>query len=721
MRNDSTLTRRLVASGSARPVTRTRQRRPAGLELERLETRCVLSNAVLGSGGANDAAFIRALYGHVLGRESAPQETPAWVSVLASSSGKPVAEGFLWSPERRGSQVDGYYERFLNRPASPQERAAWVARFDAGAVEQIVMLTFLASEEYQQLHASDDAFVDALYDDVLGRAPDAPGKDGWLAALRAGRNRAEVARGFLASRESYTNQVDAFYGSHLGREPEPGGRDYWVGALAQGLTLTNMAIGFFTSPEFIEQSHTFSFTRGTYSEPTVVQSQNGVLDVMLHQRRGLAAIAGRQVQDAETYNGQYPGPTLVAYAGDTVRINLMNDLDEPTNLHFHGLHVSPSGTADNVSVTVDPGRSFSYSFQIPANHPGGLFWYHPHRHGTIDEQIYRGLSGMLVVRRHDAATLPKGVTERNLALKNIQLTPDGKVENEAMPEDSLFTLNGQVNPTLTLRPGETQVWNIANLGNDGWYNLELEGHALYLISQDGRPVGMPQRMERLLIAPGARYSVVVQAGNAGTYRFRSSGFHDGTMNWPATTLATVVVQGVPDLPRNIGHQFMQEDRQFEDLRGQAVAARRTLVFGQEEEMGMEHHTRFTINGKSFPNVPEIVAQLDTVEEWTLQNTTGDFHPFHLHTNAFQVIAVNGRPANSMSYQDIANIPPMVNDVPGSLTIRVKFRDFVGSSLYHCHVAHHEDGGMAGVITVQSPGMPPPNPGDPPPGEHGGHG
>ncbi len=128
------------------------------------------------------------------------------------------------------------------------------------------------------------------------------------------------------------------------------------------------------------------------SQPVVRSSQGALmLDLVAQETRvTIPGTAGR----ALTYNGLLPGPVLEVNAGDDVKIQLHNRLNQPTNLHYHGLHVSPEGNADNVFLSVQPGASQSYSFQIPDDHPAGLFYYHPHHHGTVSDQC----SAVLVVR-----------------------------------------------------------------------------------------------------------------------------------------------------------------------------------------------------------------------------------------------------------------------------------------------------------------------------------
>ena len=80
-----------------------------------------------------------------------------------------------------------------------------------------------------------------------------------------------------------------------------------------------------------------------------------------------------------------------------LRVTLVNHLDQTTNLHTHGLHVSPEGNGDNVFRMVEPGAARDYEYAIPADHPTGTFWYHPHHHGTVADQMFGGLFGALVV------------------------------------------------------------------------------------------------------------------------------------------------------------------------------------------------------------------------------------------------------------------------------------------------------------------------------------
>ncbi|WP_013334609.1 multicopper oxidase domain-containing protein [Gloeothece verrucosa] len=100
------------------------------------------------------------------------------------------------------------------------------------------------------------------------------------------------------------------------------------------------------------------------------------------------------------YNGTIPGPMLIVDPGDTLKITLKNDLNDPqqgTNFHFHGGHISPLGHGDNVLINIPPGNTWTTEIKIPDNHEIGPAWYHPHLHGLTNEQLASGLAGYLLV------------------------------------------------------------------------------------------------------------------------------------------------------------------------------------------------------------------------------------------------------------------------------------------------------------------------------------
>lgn len=469
-------------------------------------------------------------------------------------------------------------------------------------------------------------------------------------------------------------------------------------------------------------------------EPPSISSRDGVLRTTLTEMEGVTTIDGRSVDGSMTYNGVYAGVTLKAQPGDLLDLTLVNRLSTFTsNLHTHGLHVSPVGNGDNVLLQVDPGESQEYRIPIPKDHPQGMYWYHPHVHGSVDQQIRSGLSGMLVIGRADGgAPELAGFDDVLLGLKTLT-TPSASgylPMLTGLDSSANYAVNGQIDPTLTMAPGEIKVWNVANLSRDSSFRLQLDGHQLYVVALDGNPLTTPRAVDYVDVGAAGRVSFMVKASSTpGDYTFRTLGFQDGDRTFAAESLVTLKVQGAPAgdvLPTSL----TPPSNYYQDLGGATPAAERTIEFGEDSASLI-----YGVNGQTFPNVPTIVARLNTVEEWTLVNDTYQIHPFHIHQNGFQVMSVNGEaipadgtptsiasvaryvagfstvvdpsaPPQSQQYiggtlVDTVNIPAKdpVTGEPGRVVVRMKFDDFLGQFVYHCHVPFHEDHGMMGLVQI----------------------
>jgi FtsP/CotA-like multicopper oxidase with cupredoxin domain len=427
-----------------------------------------------------------------------------------------------------------------------------------------------------------------------------------------------------------------------------------------------------------------------FREPPSLSRHAGVLPVTLTAQRSSIRIGGQEAV-AEVYNGSYAPPTLRVRPGDVIRLRLVNRLDQPTNLHTHGLHVWPSGNSDNVFLMVPPGQAQDFEFRIPSNHPSGLFWYHPHTHGFSNEQVRNGMSGALIVEGLlDPFPALRGISERVLLLKDIQLQ-DGKVASRGIGDRTIRTVNGLMHPTLNLRPGETELWRIGNVGANLYYRLRLDGQQLYQVARDGNRLARVIPADEILLPPGGRIEVLVQPHTRGTYALRTLAMDTGPggNQYPEAELARVRVDGaaVPlrPLPDSLGP--------VKDLRGR-VTGRRTIVFSEGEVHGQDV---FYINGKSFdPGRVDTRVRLGAVEEWTIKNESDELHDFHIHQGGFQLVEINGMSQPVDGYYDTVNVP-----VRGEIKIVIPFTDStsVGKFVYHCHLLSHEDKGMMATIEV----------------------
>jgi FtsP/CotA-like multicopper oxidase with cupredoxin domain len=435
-------------------------------------------------------------------------------------------------------------------------------------------------------------------------------------------------------------------------------------------------------------------------QPNVLTSRDGVLDVTLTAAAGVR-LAGRDTA-AWGFNGTSPGPTLRIRPGDALRVRLLNRIDQPTNLHTHGLHVSPDGHGDNPFVTIEPGEGFDYDIAVPAGHPAGTYWYHPHHHGTVADQIFAGLAGALLVEAEPDLPVTEDLV---LLVTDITLDDAGRVSDPSPMarmlgrEGDLVLVNGQHQPTITAAPGALHRWRIINGCVSRVLALRLEDLQLTQVALDGRYLSTPVERDRVVLAPGNRTDVLVRPGGAGRYRLTADPYDRGSMGMmgarPTTTglitLATLAVSGpattAPPAPSTLPAPPIPSD---------TVARERRLTFTMAMNMGAGG-MGFSIDGRTFdPGRDDQTVQLGATEEWTVVNTSPMDHPFHLHAWPFRVLATSARsqPPDSV-WQDVVLVPRQ-----GWARLRIPFTDYTGRSVYHCHILDHEDLGMMGTINVR---------------------
>ena len=134
----------------------------------------------------------------------------------------------------------------------------------------------------------------------------------------------------------------------------------------------------------------------TFVDPPEIVSSKGVLSATLTAGAAMVKIGNKDVL-AKVYDGLYIPPTLRVLPGDTIKLKLVNELEDPTNLHYHGLGVSPLGRTDKAFIRLGTGEVFDYEVAIPRNRGAGLYWYHPHQHGLAVSQVGGGMSGGLII------------------------------------------------------------------------------------------------------------------------------------------------------------------------------------------------------------------------------------------------------------------------------------------------------------------------------------
>ena len=443
-----------------------------------------------------------------------------------------------------------------------------------------------------------------------------------------------------------------------------------------------------------------------FANPPELASVGGQLTGTLTVAPGEVEIAGKRFTTT-LYDGAYMPPVLRVQPGDTIRLALANAGGMATNIHYHGLSVTPLAPGDDVFTTVNPGVTYQYDFPIPPEHSSGLFWYHPHVHPDVNPQIAGGMSGGMIIG-DVLAPFPQlaGITERVMLLKDMKLRKGSPVIDPDPSGPTLRTINGLYQPRIDIKPGELQLWRIGNIGANIYYRLRLPRHVFYLLSQDGNPTTRLIELKELVIPPAARYEVLVRGARPGKYRLQARAFNTGPAgdHYPAQLMATVVSRG-PAMPKTpLPTVFTSSP----DLRLASVTTRRNITFDDADSK--DPNTQFTINGQFYDhNRIDTTVELGTVEEWTLQNTSRELHVFHIHQTDFQVVSVDGEPQPFTGYQDTVSLPFAKRKngrlVPGEVKVIIPFtnRVILGTFVYHCHIVQHADQGMMANIQVVPPG------------------
>lgn len=373
-----------------------------------------------------------------------------------------------------------------------------------------------------------------------------------------------------------------------------------IGGVAIGGT------GFVVNQKSARQQASEVASGATLVQPTELRSTAGMLTVALESSSQQVRIAGRNVR-ALSYNGGVPGPTLRVRAGDILNVSLRNGLTDPSNLHVHGLHVSPENNSDNMFVTVDAGDSFDYRYELPANHPPGVYWYHPHHHGLVADQVFGGLYGAIIVE--DAEEIP-ATRERVLVISDMTFDSSGTIsaatEMEKMSgrEGELVLVNGQLSPALSAGAGERERWRVINACTSRYLRLRLDGQQLTLLGIDSGRFETARDVDEVVLAPGNRADLLVTA-RAGTSILRALRYDrgatggmmgGGTTSSADVALATFAVAGAD----TAAFTAVPDQLAPRDLRSAAVTARRELVFAMG--MGGRHGRRHDVSHDQRPHI-----------------------------------------------------------------------------------------------------------------------
>ncbi len=406
-----------------------------------------------------------------------------------------------------------------------------------------------------------------------------------------------------------------------------------------------------------------------------------VLEVRLEAAPHTFSIGGETVE-GYAYNGSVPGPTLRARVGDTLVATVINRLDVPTTVHWHG--AGAPYPMDGVTWTEDPiapGETFVATFRLTR---AGTFWYHPHF--DTARQVDLGLYGALIVEDpdepavdHDVVVLADSWGEAG------SRTPSEGADHHGLDgADLAWTFNGALDPVLPVGAGETVRLRLIDVSNTGYLDLRTT-EGIRFVAGDQGLWGTP-RAQAPVMGPGDRLEAEVRPGGAPEHLelLPYSLYGGPTGEGDPVARLSVVPDGPAPRPAPIAWPIApappSPDPGRTDLR--------FVLQGDATEPA------WFINGEVFPDVtvPRLALDDDVIVE--VRNVSPTEHPFHMHGHAFEILSRDGVPALERQVEDTVNV--RIRE-----TLRLRFRATLpGFWMTHCHILPHADGGMMTVVEVR---------------------
>jgi FtsP/CotA-like multicopper oxidase with cupredoxin domain len=440
-------------------------------------------------------------------------------------------------------------------------------------------------------------------------------------------------------------------------------------------------------------------------------------------------LAGNLSQLMASYNGSLPAPTLRLSPGDKLIVHLTNGLASgATNLHMHGLHVSPN--EDDTFAQVAPGMSRTYLYTLPSDHHAGTFWYHPHYHPTQTVQAGAGAFGMVIVDP-PAGSLPAelaSMSETILVLHHLTDSTcaaaggnslyDCASRNVPGAMGAMVLVNGRHAPRIASDGGWSRwrlLFNAVNAVLEPQVPVGCEAH---LLAKDGLYLqpATPRRVSAAYLAPGSRADWLV-ACTAGVHELSA------TLTWESGATETVLLAHVDASASASSRTGSASSRRLFGssaslltLPFQPFAPPRPCYLA---DLQRSNPTRslpvslegYSINGRSYHSmVGAFESVLDLGEVYQLEVTGAhETHPLHLHTNAFQIVSLPAAVAAHRSghfavgdWHDTLVTPtiPTTGRSTDRILVRFVTDRFGGRVPLHCHGLNHADMGMMSVYYVR---------------------
>ncbi|MHB0878567.1 MAG: multicopper oxidase family protein [Anaerolineae bacterium] len=462
------------------------------------------------------------------------------------------------------------------------------------------------------------------------------------------------------------------------------------------------------------------------------------VEIELRARRYQAQILPGRVSNALSYRARllsgsadsladlpdgYLGPIINVRKRQRLRVTLVNELREPTNIHWHGLRVPPEMDGLPLDM-VAAGDSFAYEFEVIDR--AGPYWFHPHPNGRTGFQVYGGLAGLLFVRDEEEEALgwpgvlqdlPLVIQDRLFDRSN-QLIYLPMMGNEWLGDTVLVNGRPDYSSDIERRPYRLRVYNASNARayKLGW----RDGSPLMVIGTDSGLLSAPARRDYVLLAPAERVdlwldgrqydpgtelellSLGFDAGHSGMMGGMGGGMMGGAMTGGLANgaplsllrLRVTATEGGSDL--QLPPTLSRLERPDVTAASNAGSPRRFILSRQ--------NMQWTINGRAYqPDVVDANEQvrLGNLDLWQFENQDTMAHPMHIHGAQWQIVERGLLPgAGEAAYESVRQgyvdegLKDGVMVMPGErVRLALRFGPYTGRYLYHCHILEHEDAGM----------------------------
>ncbi|CUH80631.1 multicopper oxidase family protein [Tropicibacter naphthalenivorans] len=407
-----------------------------------------------------------------------------------------------------------------------------------------------------------------------------------------------------------------------------------------------------------------------------------------------------------SYGGSIPGPLIRVPQGGRVTRRLVNDLEVPTSVHWHGIRIDNAmdGVAGLTQDAVPPGETFDYDFAVP---DAGTYWYHAHTNSM--EQVARGLSGVLIV---DEATPPDVDRDEVLMLDDWLLDPDtgSFVEPFTHPmmmshggrTGNLIGVNGQYAYRMQAETGERLRLRLINAANARIFGLKLDGMTGWTVALDGMPLDTPEKVSgEIVLAPAQRVDLIVDItatdGPAGLLMSLDGDTWEALVDVSITGTRPPRDTAPAPLPANPNTALpdLSQARALDMvMEGGAMAGMDSALF-QGDRLDfralIDRGQFWALAGQAgLSETPFAELSRGEVVRVRLDNRTAFPHGMHLHGMHFREVRADG--AMGPLRDTILSIP--------NTPLEIAFTaDNPGKWLLHCHMLAHAASGMTTWINV----------------------